>query len=616
MPDKRSFDPDHRMLYGAKLQPPEGYAFDAAVATTYSLDFVTALAVPVSLALFAAESPDELHPLTLLEGAERIAGRLFVFTDAGHIQADTQPASRLCSLFERTIVEAVAPDEGAFHPKMWALRFKALRPDEPAHLRLLILSRNLTRDRCWDIALALDGPVTRRPFASNRPVADFIRRLPDLAKTDVPEGCRTLIDAMAEDIRRADWQMPTPFESVEFAVNGLGGSQWRPTACSKLGVMSPFCDEQTLSDLATLATSEKPVLIGRSDELAPISPDTLGGFSRVAVLDETATTEDGEDPDPNEPQGLHAKAFVAERGWDTSVTIGSGNATRPALETGANVEIFATLTGKRSQVGSVADIFGEKGFGRLTRPFTPGEFAGPGAAQRMAEWRLDKGRRELCRTGIRLQCEGAEGSDGGTALWKLRLIPAKPLPLAGIGALRLWPITRGEAHAHEGLDAMRQGQPVELGAMALVDLTRFVAFQLADEETGLSLLFSTGLAVDGMPAERHAAILRSIISNKDAFFRYLRLLLSEIGDPFAAALAAQEGSGQGVWRVFDSEAPILEEMVRAFCQGGDQLKAVDRLISRLEETETGETDPVPPEFRDLWDAFRSALKDRGTAHDG
>ena len=78
MLNRRSLDPEQRTLYGANLQPPAGYVFDAAVATTFSLDFETALAVPVSLALFAAENRDEIlsHPLALLEGAERIAGRL------------------------------------------------------------------------------------------------------------------------------------------------------------------------------------------------------------------------------------------------------------------------------------------------------------------------------------------------------------------------------------------------------------------------------------------------------------------------------------------------------------------------------------------------------------
>lgn len=64
-----------------------------------------------------------------------------------------------------------------------------------------------------------------------------------------------------------------------------------------------------------------------------------------------AVTEDGEEEDAAALQGLHAKAFIAERGWDTAITVGSGNATRPALLTGSNVEIFTTLTGKRSTRG-------------------------------------------------------------------------------------------------------------------------------------------------------------------------------------------------------------------------------------------------------------------------
>lgn len=390
MLNRRSLDPEQRTLYGANLQPPAGYVFDTAVAATFSLDFETALAVPVSLALFAAENRDDIltHPLALLEGAERIAGRLLVFTDAGHIQAHTRPHSRLCSLLERIIVEVAAPNGGAFHPKIWALRFKPLRADESTRIRLLVLSRNLTRDRSWDIALTLDGVVAKRPLALNRPLADLIRHLPDLATAGLPNGARNLTEELAEDVRHTDWDLPELFQSVAFAVNGLGGKQWRPEPCARLGVISPFCDDKALSMLADLAGAEKPVLIGRSDELALVPGATLARFGRVAVLDEMAATEDGEETDATALQGLHAKAFIAELGWDTAITVGSGNATRPALLSGSNVEVFATLTGKRSRVGSVEEILGDKGFGRLTRPFVPDELVAVDTALRAAEARL------------------------------------------------------------------------------------------------------------------------------------------------------------------------------------------------------------------------------------
>lgn len=616
MLNRRSLDPEQRTLYGANLQPPAGYLFDAAVATTFSLDFETALAVPVSLALFAAENREDIltHPLALLEGAERIAGRLLVFTDAGHIQAHTRPHSRLCSLLERIIVEVAAPSGGAFHPKIWVLRFKPVRSDEPTRVRLLVLSRNLTRDRSWDIALTLDGAVARRPQALNRPLVDLIRRLPDFATVGLPEGARDLTEEIAEDLRRTDWSLSEPFQSLAFAVNGLGGKQWRPEPCARLGVISPFCDDTALSMLADLAGAEKPVLIGRSDELALVPAATLGRFARVAVMDEMAATEDGEEVDATALQGLHAKAFITEMGWDTTITVGSGNATRPALLSGSNIEVFATLTGKRSRVGSIEEILGAKGFGRLTRPFVPNELVAVDSALRAAEARLDAARRDICRSRLKLRCERTQSADDDGLLWRVCLIPSTPLPLAGIGGLRIWPITRGEGHGQDALERLRLGQPVDLGAMPLIDLTRFLAFHLVDRDGEVSLLFSTGLLLEGLPPERHAAILRWVIDSKDAFFRYLRLLLSELGDPFAAALAAQEGSGHGAWRMAADDAPLLEEMVRAFCRGGDQLRAIERLITRLETVEPGAADPIPAEFRTLWETFRVALKAQGGAN--
>jgi hypothetical protein len=618
MLNKRSLDPEERTLYGANLQPPAGYVFDAAIATTFSLDFETALAVPVSLALFAAENRDDIltHPLALLEGAERIAGRLLVFTDAGHIQAHTRPHSRLCSLLERIIVEVAAPNDGAFHPKMWALRFKPVRADEPVRLRLLVLSRNLTRDRSWDIALTLDGVVAKRPQALNRPLVDFVRRLPDLTTAGQPDGARALAEEFADDIRRTDWSVPDPFESVSFAVNGLGGKPWCPESCVRLGVISPFCDDKALSLLADLAGANQPILIGRSDELALVPAATLVRFSRVAVLDEMAATEDGEELEPTALRGLHAKAYIAERGWDTAITVGSGNATKPALLSGSNVELFATLTGKRSRVGSVEEILGEKGFGRLTRPFVPDEFAAADLLQRAAEARLDAGRRELCLSGLKLRCEREPARDDGQVLWRVWLTPPAALALTGIGALRVWPITRGEGHAQDALVGLRVGQPIDLGAMPLLDLTRFLACHVSDQDSELSILFSTGFILEGLPSERHTAILRWVIDSKDAFFRYLRLLLSELGDPFAAALAAQDGSGNGAWRTADDDAPLLEEMVRALCRGADQLHAIERLITRLEVTGEGENDPVPAEFRALWETFRIALAALEHTRDG
>ncbi|MEJ0069707.1 MAG: phospholipase D family protein [Pseudomonadota bacterium] len=595
------------------MQPPSGYVFDAAVATTFSLDFETALAVPVSLALFAAESREDIlaNPLALLEGAERIAGRLVIFAAAGHIHAQSQPQSRLSSLLDRMIVDVAKPGGGTFHPKMWALRFKPIKLEEPARIRLLVLSRNLTRDRSWDISLQLDGEIGRRPRNLNKPLVRLLNSLPTLAVSGLSDEARKLTTQMAEYVHLAEWEVPEPFEAVSFAVNGLGGRSWQPEACAKLGVISPFCDPETLQLLAALPRGGKPTLIGRADELAAIAPEILSDFERVCVLDEIAATEDGEELPRESLQGLHAKAFVSETGWDTTITVGSGNATRPALISGRNVELFATLSGKRSRVGSVDDIFGSNGFGRLTHAFDSTELAALDPETRDAEMRVDEARRALSLGALQLRCERVSGCDTHDALWRLWAVPTGPLLLAGVGALSVWPITRGEDHCRDALEALRTGQQIDLGELQLIDVTRFLACRLTDASKPVSALFSVCLLIDGLPAERHAAILRWVIDSREAFFRYLRLLLSELGDPFGAALAAQNGGGNGAWRTAADDAPLLEEMVRALCRGGEQLHAIERLITRLESPDLTGPDPVPVEFRELWAVFRFALKEQG-----
>jgi integrase len=87
---------------------------------------------------------------------------------------------------------------------MWALRYRPTRAEDLTLLRLLVLSRNLTRDRSWDISLRLDGELTRRPDAKNRPLFDLLTRLPDLAVAGISDEARALTADIAEDIRQLE----------------------------------------------------------------------------------------------------------------------------------------------------------------------------------------------------------------------------------------------------------------------------------------------------------------------------------------------------------------------------------------------------------------------------
>ena len=68
------------------------------------------------------------------------------------------------------------------------------------------------------------------------------------------------------------------------------------------------------------------------------------------------------------PSGLHAKLIAVEHGWDATWYVGSANLTAAAF-TGSNVEVMASVTGKKGRKDSASgcgiDRFLAGGFQKL-----------------------------------------------------------------------------------------------------------------------------------------------------------------------------------------------------------------------------------------------------------
>ncbi|MEQ9125736.1 MAG: phospholipase D family protein, partial [Alphaproteobacteria bacterium] len=550
-------------------------------------------------------------PLAMLEGLERSAERIVIFCEAGRIAAEARGQSRLAILLERIVVEAAAPGGGAFHPKLWAIRFAPLDPGERPRMRLLVLSRNLTRDRSWDLALSLDGVITGRLRRGNRPIADLVRALPDMATAPPAAHVPDLAASIAADLDRVEWEPPEPFDGLAFAVHGVTAARWSPEACRKLAVISPFVDTTALRALAAISET-LPVLVSRTEALAELPADAHSMLERSWVMDDAAESEDGDDAASDTVvgetlTGLHAKAYLQDMyGGRTLVTIGSANATTAGLlPAGHNVEVLVSLTGQRGRVGSVDDLLGVEHFGRLLRPYEPVEASVVDAAAVAAERTLEEARRMIARAGFRILC-APDATEPGAARWRVRLKAQEPLDLACVGSVEVWPITLGDGHARHALEALRMGAVIDLGVQSIADISRFVTFRLTDEEDLATALFSVGASIEGLSGNRIAAVWRAVIDSREAFLRYLRLLLANLDDPLAAqfALAAAKGA---TWRgggAFDEA--VLEDMVRALDGGGERLDTIQRLMRRLALAESGD-DVVPADFKAIWRSFQEVL---------
>src|ERR1039458_1403635 len=221
--------PDERQHLLELLRPPADCKLDVAIGTTFSLDLISALMLPLSFAFFDWEQPDgELvgDPLALLEALRRYGDRFTVFCQSGQIRLPQKKYDPLVTFLEPCIYDVECPDRaGVFHPKVWALRF--LAEDGAVRYRVLCLSRNLTFDRCWDTAVALDGELTDRTnaIAANHPLANFIASLPGLARHRLPRERRQGVAKIADELRRVRFTWPEGFDENEcrFWVGGLDG---------------------------------------------------------------------------------------------------------------------------------------------------------------------------------------------------------------------------------------------------------------------------------------------------------------------------------------------------------------------------------------------------------
>jgi len=593
-------NPDSRGLYTAAVTPPPGYVFDQALATTYSLDPATLLSLPTHLALAERASMTSVDPIRLLESLRRLSDRFSVYVDHTGMRPPSS-SNVLFGLLESMVTPVKAPRGGVFHPKIWVLRFVQPDIDEPPLIRVLVLSRNITYDRSWDISLQLEGRPEGRYIAANRRLGEFLQALPSMSTRPVSRSRKRQAEQLAEEVRKASWELPEGFESVSFHILGIDGKLWTPPWAKRMAVISPFLTEDALSWLSEL-TDELAAVISRPDELNQLPLDSLKFADQWYTLDEAAETEDGEDAEQRDTVGLHAKAYVLEKGWRTHLYLGSANATGAALLQRSNTEILVELIGRTTRVGGVRSLLEESGLGPVLSEYVrPDEVTQPDDDEIRARKALETARDQLAEAGLKVICEAGEDA------WQLTLVPPEKLPLEEISQVQAWPITVSEDRAADSMGLSR-GEPAVLGRYATESVTGLIAFDLVAEVKKISLRMVLNLPLDGLPENRDDAIFRLVLNNREGFLRYILLLLGEYaGDFLGAGSLFNSGRGSSSWsEAFSGEMPILEELARAFSRSPEKLKDVEAVMRRLMHDESTAS-IVPQQFVELWNVFEDAM---------
>ena len=237
-----------RVLHDA-LRPPDGYELDCAVGTTFTLDLTSLLSIPLAVGRFANGDggPIETDPLELLASLERSADKVTVFHQAGLVRVPERHRELLALV--QGCLASVALSHGAlFHPKVWVARYA--RDRSARHHRVIVLSRNLTPDRCWDTLVVLEGNGTRSKVADSEPLGDFLRWL--ARQPGLHSDRRAVVDDLARSVARDRFRPPAPFDSVRFRPLGISRHRSDPIASARRDrvlVVSPYIGEDELRRL-------------------------------------------------------------------------------------------------------------------------------------------------------------------------------------------------------------------------------------------------------------------------------------------------------------------------------------------------------------------------------
>lgn len=583
--------PDSRAVLLEQLAPPPGQRFGGAVATTFTLD-LTATLIPALAFSSYSLGDGEPDPVALLESIRASGELVDVFCQGGCIVVPHQ-APDLLAFLEPMVHEVERPAGGLFHPKTWFVKY--LDDEGHSSYRLLVLTRNLTHDNSWDIAVRLDAQThATQPLPENAPLGDFLTSLADRSIRPLSQQRSQRIMHLAQEARRAVWEHPETVEEISFHfLDGARGD--RPDLSGRRHlVVSPFVND---AGLGLLDGRDEVTVLSRPQELERLSPTTLAGIDTY-VLDTMAGVDDSEGA--GLLGQLHAKMYIIEADGQVRprLLIGSANATDAAFQ--SNVEFLVEFAGPRKHLGIDAFIGQDAPFATLLEKYEAvgGAVADPSEEE---QWALENCLRTIAEIPHSLQVVASDDE------------VKHALHLTSMHGYRLpegW-VASGELLTGPG----RRQRVSEAGArvdvtfskVATADITRFVVIRV---RTHSGMEAGTVLVADltGEPHDRLDRILARQIDTPEKFLRFLYLLLS-LGDPYLLALLERTSDdwNSGFDGPLGDGPGVLELTLRALAERPAALEDLDRLVRRLQATDEGR-DVLPEGFDRLWSAVSEARR--------
>ena len=598
-----------RLDYGELLCPPPGYSLKTAVGTTYALNLEVLLGVPLALASHGLMSEtDHDNGIMLLDAIRKYTSRISVFCEAGNIAVPAE-ARQVLAFLEDSINQVVPKKGASFHPKVWVAEYQPDESKEKSIYRVIVLSRNLTFDRSWDLAVMLEGQQTGSIVEANQPLIAFINYLSSHQKRS-PH--RKAVQALAEQLERVAFKPQLKgrkyFYNYEFLPLGISDlystKELMEQTSHNITIISPFISKKAVEQFKScLLSKSKMTLISRREELNKLGGNAMEGIEcwhlKDMIIDGEGMLED--DELERSKQDIHAKLYLKTKDSWSQLWIGSANCTDSALGLKGpnqdNVEFMLKLDCYFRELHGAMLLKALMGEKEEENPFERWQWDGQEVVpDDPKETEAKKLLNQIIRVPVKAIVTPSDKTDDQ---FSIALSFLKELQIPDHLTVEIAPLMLPNL-------AAPLEKAISFDGVRLSNLCLLYSIWIQWAEGSLSFVLK--IPTEGIPAHRDDAIFKSIIGNREGFFQYVAFLLGDDAVLTLAELLNKESSSPYSIRYIHEYRPILfEKMLKAAAQHPERLYELKSIMEALTgaKDDSG-VDIIPDEFIQLFNTFEQA----------
>jgi len=598
-----------RLDYGQLLAAPDKYKLDFAIGTTYSLD-LDAL-IGASLALGLSEDTDSKiaqNPVALLEALRVTGDKIALFCEAGQIHLPNKVTS-LYMLLEQMVYQVKTPKKKgiaeypSFHPKFWLIRY-VNEQGEPLY-RVVVLSRNLTFDRSWDVTFCMDGKKSNKETKKNLPVNDFVEYLLKFMPVESQPGKRTKIRRILKELSYIHFETDSrEFYDYDFipvgvknAVGGFHSIKEYPLFTDtfhEILVMSPFLSDGIIKDFNArnkYIEHTDYMLITRAMSLPILNPESCANFRIYTVKDNIIDGESiiSEDNNNIQKQDIHAKVYMVRKNSDADLYLGSLNASHNAVN--GNIEFMIRLRSKNRYL-NLTKLSEALFCGNEDNPNNPFQLVDINSVKQEevadADSVLDSVIKKITR--LNPSAEVVEnGENYNINVFFDGIVDGYTVSVSPLFSNKTAPLC--EAVCFENLN--------------LLQLSEFYKISVTDGENTVSRVIIIPTA--NLPEDRDKAVVSSVVRDKSCFYQYISLLLGENFTVGASKLfVAQNETSGALHNTSTIMLALYEKMLQTAATDPQKFDEIEYLMKAVSKDGV-----VPEKFEETYKMFRKAVGLRG-----